>query len=236
VLLIIPTHNNFTYTKNTIDRFQNLVDDIMVMDNASTYGPMVDYLDSIDGDVEVKRYETNEGPRRFYNDKWFYWDLPYHFLVTDPDLEFDDRLDRQALDHLFELTEELGAYKMGSALSVDMGDESTIDDALLWSGKARTVREIETGYYSDPISTKTMYGDRIYTAAIDTTFAAYNRLHETGFMDVNYRVDGRYTARHLGWLKNPPIPKEEADYYTMITESNQFSSTETTRRGRNYDY
>jgi len=236
MLLIIPTFNNFTYTRNTIDRFQNLVDDIMVLDNASTYEPMLDYLDSIDGDVEVKRYESNEGPRRFYNDKWFYWDLPYQFLVTDPDLEFDDRLDRQALDHLFELTEELSAYKIGSALSLDLDEDNVLDDGLVWCGRATNVREIEAAYYGNPISTKTKYGDRIYVANIDTTFAAYNRLHETGFMDTNYRVDGRYLAKHYGWLKNPPIPKDEADYYTMITESSQFSSSETTKRGKNYDY
>jgi glycosyltransferase involved in cell wall biosynthesis len=236
VLLIIPTFNNVTYLRNTVDRFSNIVDDIMVFDSGSTYPPMMEYLSAMDSDLDVHLFGANFGPRWFYNSPALFDSLPQEFLLTDPDMFFDDRLDRESLEHLFELGREMRSFKIGSALSLEVDDPAHIDKRLIWSGREISVREIETGYYDFKIDQETKYGDPIYVAAIDTTFSAYLRQNHTGFMNDNLRVGGRYAAGHYGWWVNPPVPIEEQVYYTQATLGSQFSSSETTRRGENYAY
>lgn len=233
--VVIPTFNNYTYLKNMVNFFSARGFDVIVLDNGSTYEPMVKYLEELSQIYYVLVQPGNPGPRDFYFNKAIYNWLPQYFFATDPDLEFDRKMDRESMLHLVELSEIHGAFKIGSALRIDMIFPNVLDDVMNYNGSRITIRGIEQGYYNSPIAS-TQTGDTIYIAAIDTTFALHNKKFHTEFMAANLRVDGRYAAIHYGWMRTPPMPAEEYEFYKESIKPYPYASTEILRSGQNYAY
>jgi hypothetical protein len=97
-----------------------------------------------------------------------------------------------------------------------------------------TIRQGEIGYYRSFCGI-TKYGDTIYNAPIDTTFAVYNKRYFAGNVQLaNCRVAGRYSAIHYGWYDTPPIPKKEYEFYKKSIVKSQFASTEWVKSGKVY--
>src|SRR6267378_8713252 len=89
--VLIPTFNNPTHLRNMLAQLRALrLNDIRVIDNASTYPPMVDLLGSLEGEYRVIRRAENLGPRKITSTEVGM--LPRFFCVTDPDLEFNPKL------------------------------------------------------------------------------------------------------------------------------------------------
>jgi hypothetical protein len=91
-------------------------------------------------------------------------------------------------------------------------------------GADYTFASWESQFWRDPVA----LGDlQLYRAPVDTTFALYNRKHFDPLarafarqklfdcMDTpgSYRLAGPYTATHVPWMKDDPIPWEELDFY-----------------------
>ena len=238
--IVIPVFNNPTYTKNTVDFFgARGFDEFVIINNGSQYPPMQGYLDGLPEKCIILNAPNNPGPRHFYVERTIYDWLPENFYVTDPDLGFNEELDREHILHMIDLTEENRWYKLGSALNLELDSvEHVIDIPMSAAGRITTIRGYEEGYYSS-IASITRYGDLIYSAAIDTTFALYNKKFEVfpgAFMHSNFRIGGIYTATHYGWYMTPPIPEEEQDFYREAVKGAPYASTEIMKRGENYNY
>jgi hypothetical protein len=234
--VVIPTFNNPTYLKKTVDYFSERGFEIIVLDNASTYPPMLELLFNLseEDNIFVVALPSNYGPRYFYENKNFYSWLPNHFFATDPDLEFNKNLKKENWLELIEVSRTLGVYKVAAALTLDIEDSEHELDVLI-SSMNTTVRKIESGYYEN-ICMVTDQGDTVYIAPTDTTMSLYNKEFEGHFMLSCVRVSGKFDTLHYGWLTNPPIPKEEKDYYTEACRDNFYSSGEVVKRGQGPTY
>jgi glycosyltransferase involved in cell wall biosynthesis len=238
--IIIPTFNNPTYLKNTVDYFLERDFNIIVLDNASTYPPMLELLFELSENNKcyVVMQNSNQGPRQFFYDNSFYNWLPNYFYATDPDLGYNKDLTREDWLSFIDISERLDMYKVGVGMRLDIED-SNILDLVRNYGYMTSIRELENGYYNSPCSA-TEQGDIIYNAPIDTTFALYNKKNQpvsgNNFMDKNVRVRGRFDSWHYGWFDPQPIPAEEQEFYTEACKPYVFSSGEVVRRGEGATY
>ena len=172
--------------------------DLVLVDNASTYPPLVAWLDECR--YRVVRLPNNLGHRS----PWIAgviaevgYDRP--FVVTDPDVVPDDGCPLDALDHFRALLDaNPDIDKVGFGLR--------IDDLPTHYALADEVRRWEARYWTDEIA------PGVYRAAIDTTFALYRpgRWHR---LDASLRTGPPYVARHLPWYADSANPTDEERYY-----------------------
>jgi len=186
--IVIICYNNYKYVENTINQIikinPSLRNDVIIMNNNSTDINTINYLSQTDIKI-VNR--NNEGPwiNDYYN-RDFYYALPQKFVLTDPDLEFNENLPSNFIDILSELSDKYGCYKIGFAL-----DRS--DKDKMW-----ICCDGEDIYWENKVSNSDY---EMYYADIDTTFCLVNK-HNGGPI---IRMAGNFTAKHIPWYKENKI-------------------------------
>jgi glycosyltransferase involved in cell wall biosynthesis len=233
--IVIPVFNNLTYLSNTINFFKSKgFNEYLILNNGSQYNTLEEYFSGLSEDVTILDLPDNPGPRVYFENQNLYRKLPEKFILTDPDLGFKKELDKESVLHLFDLCDQHRLYKIGSALTLDIDEPNCLDMQFISQRGSSTIRQGEIGYYRSFCGI-TKYGDTIYNAPIDTTFAVYNKRYFAGNVQLaNCRVAGRYSAIHYGWYDVPPIPKKEYEFYKKIIEKSQFASTEWVKSGKVY--
>jgi FkbM family methyltransferase len=211
--ILIPVFNAFTYLRNMVSQLRGYgFEEIVVVDNASTYPPLLEYLSEAGPDITVIRLEENKGPYDFWLDKKNFVSLPERFCVTDPDLQLNPSLPKDFVCELMLLTEE---YRVGKAgLAMELADRSLMrDDKFQIGAESYHIWEWEAQFWKNQVGV-TSTGDEVYDAGVDTTFAVYNKKF---FEAANHlkavRVAGRYTCRHLPWYRDRIVPAEEEAFY-----------------------
>ena len=178
---------------------------IAVIDNASSYPPLLDFYDSpaMDG-IQLIHACANLGPEAF-------WRLDFHlhqsgrFIVTDPDVVPDQDCPLDLVKKMHEVADRYAPAKVGPAIRID-----NIPDHF---AQRDHMRFCESDYWLR----KYPEGD-CWNAAIDTTFATYEPtwtrwpLVESGGVQ-HVRLDFPYVVNHVPWFENSFNPSEEALYY-----------------------
>jgi glycosyltransferase involved in cell wall biosynthesis len=174
-------------------------EEIWLVDNDSTYEPLVDYLAQTPH--RVVRLERNLGHRS----PWLSGvvqreavDRP--FVVTDPDVIPVEECPLDVIDHFAAVLDRYpGLHKVGFGLKIDdLPDHYPL---------AAEVRDWEGRFWVDEIAPD------LYKADIDTTFALYRaglRRHEDNHAA---RTGGVYQARHLAWYVDPEHLSDDERYY-----------------------
>lgn len=170
---------------------------IIFVDNASTYAPLVSYLDKTP--YEVVRLANNVGHTSPWSQGIVSLYAPNQpFIVTDPDV-IPDKGAHGAVNLFCKLlTEHPERTKVGFGLKIDDIPESydLKTHVVAWESQFW-----ETTVESD-----------VYDAEIDTTFAVYR--HNTPYtLGPALRTGGRFIARHEPWYTNSKHVNEETRYY-----------------------
>jgi hypothetical protein len=171
---------------------------ILLVDNDSTYPPLLDYYQRTPH--EVIRLGHNAGPYAPWTSgvvaerlagRWY--------AATDPDIVPDEGCPLDALGFFYEALQRYPAYpKAGFGLRVD--------DLPGHYRFAAEVRDWERRFWADALE------PGLYAAPIDTTFALYRP--GVGFqIDAAIRTGTPYTARHTAWYADSDDPSEEERWY-----------------------
>ncbi|WP_244931491.1 FkbM family methyltransferase [Nocardioides sp. W7] len=206
--ILIPTFNNPTFARAMVEQLEARHHaNIVILDNASTSPEMLRTLDDLRGRATVRRLLDNRGPRRVWDEPEIYDALPQVFGVTDPDLQLHPALPDDFIEQLYTLTVRHQVGKAGMALDISNVD-ALVDNSFVIGGSPYKIWEWEAQYWTDQVEAD------VYRAAIDTTFAIYNK----DFFDkadplLAVRVGGDFTCQHLPWLKTFALPADEVDYY-----------------------
>lgn len=212
--VLIPCFDTVTYVRRMVDQLRGRgFRDIVLVDNASDYAPMRDYLEAAESaGVRVIRLPENRGPHHLVMEPRSLELLPELFCLTDPDLELNPAMPQDFLVDLVGLSRRHGIGKVGLALRID-DREAMTERPLRVGGKEWKIWEWEAQFWEHPVEVLPG-GDQVFRAAVDTTFALYNRAFfkpETFFESL--RVAGRFTARHLPWYRDHGLPDEELQHY-----------------------
>lgn len=211
--VFIPSFNNPTRLRKMIRQLSSIgFRNLTIIDNGSKFPPLLDYLDSIASIHTIIRKAFNDGPRGIIRDPEFYEQLPQHFCITDPDLEFNAELPADFLAHLIEITSRHRIGKAGFALDIS-APERMRDECFQIGGESYRIWEWEAQFWKIPLTNQNIL-DPEYRALIDTTFALYNKTYFRPEHPLEaIRVAGRYTARHLPWYRDDELPPDESDFY-----------------------
>jgi hypothetical protein len=197
---------------------------------------MLDVLDELSGDYHVVMQKENHGPRQIFEEPEVWQELPDYFYITDPDIGLNHDMPDDYEDFLWDIIYEYKVFKAGPVLNLTITRPNILDIPIMVAGKETTTRNIELDYYKNELLLS-MHADLYppaYAALIDTTFCLCRKQNiQHGALSA-IRCGYPYTAEHYGWWVDPPIPKEEYDFYKEAVKSSQWSSTEATKRGENY--
>ena len=172
---------------------------IVLVDNASTYPPLLDYFDRTPH--EVVRLADNVGPhasiwKTGVRDNYA---AGSHYVVTDCDVVPDPGCPGDAVDFFhWSLCRFPSFVKAGFGLR--------IDDLPEHYGLAKRVRQWEGRFWSQ------RFARNLYNASIDTTFALYRPDSKFAF-GPSIRSGKPYLARHQPWYADSANPTEEDRYY-----------------------
>jgi glycosyltransferase involved in cell wall biosynthesis len=205
IWVVIIAFNNPTYVSDMVNQLLKYTNNIIIVDNCSTYPKMIEYLETIEKNVKVFRMEKNYGHNVHKENIIQSFIDSDIYCITDPDLRFNTKLPENFIETFAELTEIHNAERVGFALDIT----TDIRDDIHYQGKL--IKEWESNFWNDKIEHPSLV---LYKAAIDTTFCLINKKY-TSEEPTHIRVAGDFTCVHRPWLtySKTEVPEEELNYY-----------------------
>lgn len=208
--IIIVNYNRYNTLVPLIDWLMNLDStvSIIIVDNASTYQPLLDFYDVLDlPNLQVLRFDENHGLNKLIAISQTMQTYDY-YVVTDADLiPYSDT----GSDILERMKKMLLKYKdinhIGASLEVkDIPDHYPLRDAVLkWEGQFWKIKREE----------------EVFEAFVDTTFGMYRSESQVMKLYPALRLGKPYTLKHVDWYIDPGAINDETKFTleTMSTVS-----------------
>lgn len=201
--IIINNFNRIIYLEKLIN-WLNLAEmrNIYIIDNSSTYPPLLDYYKKTKH--IVIKLNANIGYKAIWDTSIHLWFKGLPYIYTDPDILPIDECPLDAVSYFQEILNKYNDInKVGFGLKIDdIPDYYTNKpDVLKWEKK----------YWNKPIS------KNLYKADIDTTFALYRAFSVKQQWGKTLRTGDKYLARHLPWYEAPNILSNEEIFYRRET-------------------
>ena len=206
--IVIISWNNLFFVRKFIDQVTRFPNPIIVLDNCSTYQPLLAYLNEIKNErITVHLLDQNYGHTVY---KTLPHLLPRIYIISDPDLELHPDMPSNVSDQLLALSNKYKAGKIGLAL--DISDH----DKFIEGSYGKLVYQIESGYYQNSVVDSDY---TLYNAPTDTTFCLVNLDYPA---ETQLRVGGSFTAKHLPWYNNylrDNVPRDELEVWISNNKS-----------------
>lgn len=197
--VLIITRDRYFSLLDLLERISNWDVRPILIDNASTFGPLVDLLAS--PDVESVRLPFNAGHRAI-------WDLDLlsalridgRYVVSDPDSIPSDDCPEDALARLGAVLDRYpDRAKAGLGLRLDRIPERFRhrETVMAWE-QPYWERELEPG---------------VFDAPVDTTFALYQAGWNRYCIEPAVRTGFPYVADHVGWYLDPATDRLDEIHY-----------------------
>ncbi len=215
--------DRFTCLKNMVEYLVQIPElEVIILDNASTYLPLLGWYDT--NPCIVERLSGNYGnfvlwssPTAIHGlekpDFWEKYNLEGNqYILSDCDLDLSNVPRETLLNTLQEgLRRYPWAVKCGLGLRInDLPDTELSKEAIKWEANNWTLMD-----------------DMYIKAAVDTTFCLCTGVGEQNDFDRCIRTGNPFVARHIGWYYGPqnPPPEDEMWYLKNISKShNHYSS------------
>lgn len=204
--IIINNRDLYTWPKKMVEKIKTLngVGDIFIVDNGSTYEPLLDWY-------ETKPCEIIKVDNLGHTSPWLCGlveKLGTPYVLTDPDLDISNI----PLDTLEYLNFILNIFS----------DKGKIGLALDWE---RVTPDLE--YYNHmrnlyyPVYNSPPVFPNVYNFSIDTTFALYNKKE---YFIGGYSVYGDYKAGHLPWYLTKEERENDKEFSNYLNNSDNSCS------------
>jgi hypothetical protein len=218
--IVVICWNNFTFIKNFVNQLKRYENPIVLLDNNSTYEPLLNYYKEIKEElkdkIKIELLEKNYGHTVYLElkDK-----LPNIYILSDPDLQLNENMPANFAEILLNISNQYNAYKVGSSLQID--DHANFIDCPNYTNN-KSIYDWESQFWHNKIENDNY---ELYNADIDTTFCLINNN-----CDVNnhIRIAGNFTAKHLPWYKDyikNNFDKNEIDHWKQNNKSSSILFT-----------
>ncbi len=200
--IVINNFNRLTMMLKLIDSLTSRgYNNIHIIDNASTYPPLLDWYEKCP--YTVYRLEENVGHLAFWQTGLYRKFWGQYVAYTDSDVELHPDCPG---DFMGKFTGLLRKYP--KALKV--GFSIMLEDLPDCYDKKKEVQQWESQFWQKEVE------KGVYEAPIDTTFAVYRPYFIGEIVDFSsfyLRVAPPYTIRHLPWYTDSSNPTDEELYY-----------------------
>lgn len=209
IALILPNYNQLSYMRGLINQFHFYYPDnpIVVIDNGSTYQPLLDYYYKIEY-TEVILCPKND----FIGNLNDYLALRKHeyYVISDCDLQIHPATPPNFLEIFKAAIDNHGFHHAGFGLITD--------DIPEWNPKAGWIQGDEKALLQNPVTIehegKSYQG---FKAPIDTTFALYKRDNGGWQSPMSGDAWGNsirlFGLHHLPWYIHPNYVNDEMKNY-----------------------
>ena len=198
IKVVINNRNRLTTTKIMVEHllFLNPSEQIIIIDNGSTYPPLLKWYDSIKKIVDI-RFNKNEGHLALWAtqlDK----ELGEYFVYTDSDIELNPLMPSNYKEIMLEMLLKHGVDKCALAIELnDLPDHYKYKHQVLRNEARWWLNEIE---------------DDVFTADTDTTFFMMRNTGDNTFKSIRLaRKD--LICRHIPFYCDLDNLDEEEQYY-----------------------
>ncbi|MGV0923055.1 glycosyltransferase family 2 protein [Empedobacter tilapiae] len=219
--ILIINFNQLFYLKQLVNfLLKRGFENIIIIDNKSTYPPLLEYYKQIENQVTVEYMQKNAGHMVFFENKELQKKYGQgYYVITDADIVPNDNLPKEfmaiMLSHLDKYFKTI--TKVGFALKIDdIPDHFPLKNKVLKWEKKFWKNQVEKD---------------VYKTELDTTFALYKPMYPCNFSNVEYingiRLAGDYICKHGGWYKNSNnMTKEEIFYQKTANSSSSWNLDE----------
>lgn len=227
---VILNFNQLFYLKKLVNfAIERGFENIIIIDNLSTYPPLLDYYKTIEKKVTIERMDKNYGYLVFFSNQWLIEKYGNNFFIlTDADIEPNPNLPKNFMRRMIWILIKYSQniLKVGFALRIDDIPDTFAqrERAILWEKK----------FWENKIE------DDLYLSPIDTTFALY-KPNTKGFLTqfsnfyLAIRIAGNYTAKHGGWYMDyNNMTEEEQFYVNSVNKSSSWVMAEKDIENHNY--
>lgn len=210
--ILINNFNRLDLLKKQIDWLMTLEDEvsIIIIDNLSTYPPLLDYYKKLDHPyIQVVYLNFNswrKGAEYIGKKKLKDFDK---FVITDSDLLPYGDTPKDIVKHLSQLMDEFPEYN-------HIGASLEINDLPECNPLKNTIYKHESEFW--PPMAKCL-NHKVYVAKIDTTFAMYRNSSTILLTEPALRTARPYTLKHIDWYLDPNKHTSEFQYYLNSCKS-----------------
>jgi len=203
--IIINNFNRLSSTTKLCQDFERRgYSKLHIIDNGSTYSPLLDWYDSLSLPVERT---SNHGSLALWNSGYINkFQKGQWIAYTDSDLELNPNMTEDWADRFIGLADKWGYNKIGVALQIEGLDIKT--------DYGRNAVEWEKKFWEKELE------PTVYDAQIDTTLSLFRV--GTPFDYKALRVAGPFTAKHIPWEVDWENLSEEEQYF--LTHSSPWST------------
>lgn len=214
--IIVICYNNWKYIDNTINQIRHLnkdyLNNIIILNNSSTCENTKKYLRNCKYTVI---YHPNNGPRiNKNNNNHLYKVLPERYIVTDPDLEYNNNLPKNFIEQLVKISDLMCSGRTGFALKID--DFNKMHKEIYF--KDKNIFNWESKFWKNKVPN---IDYELYEASIDTTFCLITKKYP---FTKSIRVAGNFTAKHLPWYIDNNILTNHEDIINVYSNTNNIST------------
>lgn len=210
--IVINNYNRLEYLEKLISSLKcRGYNNIHILDNNSTYPPLLDFYKGTD--VNVIYLGKNWGFRAIWDSGVVrdYWNS--YYVYTDSDMEIAQDCPANFMEYFLNVLDKYpNCFKVGFGIKID-----DIPNCFKYKNK---VIDHEQQFWLNEVE----HG--LYDAPIDTTFALYRPYTGTSSNSkkMNIRTGNPYMIHHLPWYINSEVISEEEKYYiSSVTQSTHWS-------------
>lgn len=199
--IFLTNMNRLTTIKKMVEDLFKMNSDanITIIDNASTYPPLIEWYKEIEKDIKIIRHDINRGPWCFFYSHISSKVDSEYYIYSDADLELNPNMPYNWQEIMFDV---LKRYERKASLALKLSD---VPEGEL---KKHITNHQQICWY------KTEEPD-IYRAVTDMTFSmdAKNK----GYRYESMRLAGDFECRHIPWyLDFNNLPEEELYYLNHL--------------------
>lgn len=212
VPIVINNYNRLGYLLRLIASLEcRGYTNIYIIDNCSSYPPLLDYYDSCP--YHVFRLERNIGYLALWKSGIYDLFKRSYYVYTDSDMEIDPLCPDNFMERFIEVMNDYPlCQKVGFGIRTD-------DLPECYSNRTKVI-EWESQFWKNQVELG------LYRAQIDTTFALYRPFCKgvASAYHLTFRTGYPYLIRHLPWyVDSNNLDEEERYYLSSISSSTHWS-------------
>src|SRR5260221_4084181 len=209
--IFIVCRDRITHLKQLVSWLEAAGEErIYLIDNGSTYEPLLSYLDANPHNVQYMR--ENVGHLVLWKrDLLSQYHIREQFVLTDPDVVPTAECPHDAIDYFKRVQRQYDVMKAGFGLVTDDLPAHNRERIVAW----------ESQFVNVPLRRIVGSAD-LFSADIDTTFAVYSDrcpFDSSPGTGNSIRTVNPYLARHMSWYIDPQNLSEEDLYYAQHADT-----------------
>ena len=197
--IYLTNMNRVTTTRKMVEDLLRLNPDakITIIDNASTYPPLLEWYKEVEDKITIRRLDANHGPWVFFYGNIFNECEEDYYIYSDADLELNPNMPANWQEIMFNYHKK---YNVKCSLA------PKIDD-LPPDRKDQILRHLNPQIAFQPVAGS----DEIFTGITDMSFSFDSK--EAGYRFESVKLAGEMECRHIPFYNDFDNLSEEEQYF-----------------------